>query len=113
MAAGGSAALGVVVGLVWFALTEAAWTRGDSPALPQPTRVYLYLAMTLLAAVVVVLTVVARSAVGPADPARWSALGETLLGQPLFLAVAFAGLASSLVLSARLSRADAVADHNR
>jgi len=88
----GGVSAALLVGLVWRVLTDNAFTRGDSAAFPQPSRVLLALAHALVgvtfAAQLALLG--GRSGLGfhPTEH-----LGDTTLGFPLVLAVMFSGLA--------------------
>ena len=82
----------LVFGLAWRVFTEAQVTCTGSPKYPQPTRVLLYLANTLLAATVVAFVALARAVGTDVDPSVYGELGDTVLGDPLFVAGLVTGL---------------------
>ena len=82
----------LVFGLAWRVITEAQVTYTGSPKYPQSTRVLLYLANTLLAATVVAFVTLARAVGTDVDPSRFGELGDTVLGDPLYVAGLVSGL---------------------
>jgi hypothetical protein len=87
-----SPAVLLVFGLAWRAATEAEFTYVSTPSYPQSTRVMLFLANTLFATTGVAFLALARGAGTQADPAPWGELGDTMLGDPLFVTGLVAGL---------------------
>jgi hypothetical protein len=82
----------LVFGLAWRAATEAEFTYVSTPRYPQSTRVMLFLANTLFATTGVAFLALARAAGTDADPASWGELGDTMLGDPLFVTGLVTGL---------------------
>ncbi len=100
----------LIFGLAWRVFTEAQVTYVSSPKYPQSTRVLLFLANTLLATTGVAYVALARATGTDVDPSQWGELGDTVLGDPLYVA----GLVTGLWLLLRPSEswtpsADAVA----
>jgi len=87
-----SPAVLLVFGLAWRAATEAEFTYLSTPKYPQSTRVMLYLANTLFATTGVAFLALARAAGTTADPAPYGELGDTMLGDPLFVTGLVTGL---------------------
>ncbi len=87
-----SPAVLLVFGLAWRAATEAEFTYLSTPKYPQSTRVMLFLANTLFATTGVAFLALARAAGTTADPAPWGELGDTMLGDPLFVTGLVTGL---------------------
>jgi hypothetical protein len=79
-------------GLAWRVATEAEFTYVSTPKYPQSTRVMLFLANTLFAATGVAFLALARAAGTTADPVGWGELGDTVLGDPLFVTGLVTGL---------------------
>ena len=89
----GFAGLGIALfGLVWQALTGAAFTRSGSRRFPEPTRILAYLANTLFAFGVVAFVSVSRVEVGSVSLSDLNATGDAALGTPLLLAATVLGL---------------------
>jgi lysylphosphatidylglycerol synthetase-like protein (DUF2156 family) len=82
----------LVFGLTWRVATEAQFTSASSRKYPQSTRVLLYLANTLLATTGVAFVALSRSTGTDVDPSRWGVLGDTVLGDPLYVAGLVTGL---------------------
>jgi len=82
----------LVFGLAWRVLTEAQVTYHSSKRYPQSTRVLLFLANTLFATTGVAYVTLGRGLGTDADPTPWGTLGDSTLGDPLFLAGLVAGL---------------------
>lgn len=87
-----SPAVLLVFGLAWRAATEAEFTYSSTPKYPQSTRVMLFLANTLFATTGVAYLALARAAGTTADPAGWGELGDTMLGDPLYVTGLVTGL---------------------
>lgn len=87
-----SPAVLLVFGLGWRAATEAEFTYVSTPKYPQSTRVMLFLANTLFATTSVAFLALARAAGTDLDPAPWGELGDTMLGDPLFVTGLVTGL---------------------
>jgi len=87
-----SPAVLLVFGLAWRSATEAGFTYGSTPKYPQSTRVLLFLANTLLAGTGLAYLALARAAGTRVDPAGWGALGDTVLGDPLYVTGLVTGL---------------------
>jgi hypothetical protein len=87
-----SPAVLLVFGLAWRTATEAEFTYESTPKYPQSTRVLLFLANTLLAATGVAYLALARAAGTDADPSGWGVLGDTVLGDPLYVTGLVTGL---------------------
>lgn len=87
---GVSAAL--LVGLLWRLLTDNGYTRGDSAGFPQPSRVLLALTSSLVG-VGFAAQVALLGGRSDLDLAVAEQVGDSFLGFPLVLAVAFTGLA--------------------
>ncbi|MCC6497826.1 MAG: hypothetical protein IT193_16360, partial [Propionibacteriaceae bacterium] len=85
-------ALLLVLGLAWRVFTEAQVTYGSSPRYPRSTRVLLFLANTLLATTGVAYVSLARATGTDVDVSPWGELGDTVLGDPLYVAGLVAGL---------------------
>jgi hypothetical protein len=89
----GYAGLGVALfGLIWQALTGAAFTRSGSRRFPEPTRIFGYLANTLFAFCVVAFVSASRAQVGSVSLSDLDATGDAALGTPLLLAATVLGL---------------------
>lgn len=82
----------LVFGLGWRMLTEAQVTYGTSTRYPQSTRVLLFLANSLLAVTGVAFVTLSRGTGTQTDPSSWGALGDSSLGEPLFLVGLVTGL---------------------
>ncbi len=82
----------LVFGLAWRVVTEAQVTYSGTPRYPQSTRVLLFLANTLFATTGVAYVTLERGLGTDADPTAWGALGDSMLGDPLYLAGLVAGL---------------------
>jgi hypothetical protein len=87
----------LIFGLAWRVFTEAEFTYTGSRTYPQSTRVLLFLANTLFATTGVAYVALGRAAGTDLDPSGWSVLGDTVLGEPLYVA----GLATGLWLLLR------------
>jgi len=87
-----SPAVLLVFGLAWRAATEAEFTYSSTPKYPQSTRVMLFLANTLFATTGVAFLALARATGTTADPAPWGELGDTVLGDPLYVTGLVTGL---------------------
>ncbi len=98
----------LVFGLAWRVATEAQFTYEGSAKYPRPTRVLLFLANALLAMTTVAFVGLARAAGTDLDAAIWGELGDSVLGDPLYLAGLVAGL--WLVLRPAQPAADALAE---
>lgn len=90
----------LVFGLAWRVATEANVTADSSPRYPQSTRVLLFLANTLFAATGLAFVTLTRGLGTDLDPTPWGVLGDSTLGDPLFLT----GLVSGLWLVLRPER---------
>lgn len=75
----------LLFGLGWRVFTEAQFTDSSSPALPQPTRVLLYLANTLYATTTVAFVTLSRGLGTDLDSSVWGELGDSVLGDPLYV----------------------------
>ncbi|WP_147264051.1 hypothetical protein [Desertihabitans brevis] len=73
-------------GLVWRLLSDATWTRADTPAFPRPARVLLFWGYALLAVTSLAFVALGRQLGGPADVTPFTVLGDHLFGTPVFLA---------------------------
>jgi hypothetical protein len=82
----------LIFGLGWRIFTEAGVTYGSSRHYPQPTRVLLFLANSLLAATGVALVTLSRGMGTEADTSTWAGVGDLMLGKPLYVAGLVAGL---------------------
>jgi hypothetical protein len=82
----------LVFGLAWRVVTEAQVTYTGSRSYPQSTRVLLFLANTLFATTSVAYVALAKAAGTDLDPSDWGALGDTVLGDPLFATGLVTGL---------------------
>lgn len=82
----------LIFGLGWRMFTEAGITYGSSGHYPQPTRVLLFLANSLLAATGVALVALSRGMGTEADTSGWAQVGDLMLGKPLYVAGLVAGL---------------------
>ncbi len=87
----------VVFGLLWRVITEAQVTYGASKRYPQATRIFLFMANTLLATTGVAYVALSRGRGTDADSSDFAAIGDQLLGAPLFTA----GLVAALWLLLR------------
>ncbi|PKQ30652.1 MAG: hypothetical protein CVT62_11905 [Actinobacteria bacterium HGW-Actinobacteria-2] len=87
----------VVFGLLWRVITEAQITYGSSKRYPQSTRVLLFMANSLLATTGIAFVSLSRGGGTIADSSQWAGAGDTLLGQPLYVA----GLVAALWLLLR------------
>lgn len=82
----------LVFGLAWRVATEAGFTDTGSRRYPQSTRVLLFLANTLFATTGVAYVALARATGSEVDPSGWGTLGDTVLGEPLYVAGLVSGL---------------------
>lgn len=82
----------LLVGLLWRLLTDNGFTRDDSVRFPQPSRVLLALASSLVG-VTFAAQVSLLGGRSDLDLALAEQVGDSFLGFPLVLAVAFTGLA--------------------
>jgi hypothetical protein len=82
----------LVFGLAWRVFTEAQVTYHSSKRYPQSTRVLLFLANTLFATTGVAFVTLTRGLGTDADPSLWGTLGDSTLGEPLYLTGLIAGL---------------------
>jgi len=82
----------LVFGLAWRVMTEAQVTYESSPRYPQSTRVLLFMANSLLATTGVALVALSRATGTLIDNSMWAGLGDTLLGEPLYVAGLVTGL---------------------
>jgi len=98
-----SPAVLLVFGLAWRAATEAEFTYVSTPKYPQSTRVMIFLANTLFATTGVAFLALARATGTDLDPAPWGELGDTMLGDPLFVTGLVTGLWLLLHPAARLA----------
>jgi hypothetical protein len=87
----------LVFGLAWRVFTEAQVTYSSSRRYPQSTRVLLFLANTLFATTGVAFVTLGRGLGTDADPTLWGELGDSTLGDPLYLV----GLVAALWLVLR------------
>lgn len=86
-----SAPLVILFGLTWRILTDAGFTREGSRHFPQPTRVLLFLANSLFAVTSVAFLALARGTGTSVDTTPWAFVGDSLLGDPLFVVALVAG----------------------
>lgn len=86
-----SAPLVILFGLTWRILTDAEFTRSGSPKFPQSTRVLLFLANSLFAVTSVAFLALSRGTGTDVDTTMWAELGDTMLGDPLFVIALVAG----------------------
>lgn len=78
----------LLVGLVWRLLTEAAFTRGDSPAFPRPARVLLFAAQAVMAAAAtLVVSYRPDDLWNMFDLERYAGSGDATLGYGALIAV--------------------------
>lgn len=82
----------LVFGLAWRVMTEAEVTYHTSKRYPQSTRVLLFMANSLLATTGIAFVALSRATGTLADTSGWAAVGDSLLGQPLYVAGLVAGL---------------------
>lgn len=86
-----SAPLVILFGLTWRILTDAGFTRTESGLFPQPTRVLLFLANSLFAVTSVAFLALTRGTGTSVDTTPWAGVGDSLLGDPLFVVALVAG----------------------
>jgi hypothetical protein len=96
----------LVFGLAWRVFTEAQVTYSSSKRYPQSTRVLLFLANTLFATAGVAYVTLTRGLGTDADLTIWGELGDSTLGDPLFLTGLVAGLWLVLRPDRSLERAE-------
>ncbi|MCC6497603.1 MAG: hypothetical protein IT193_15230 [Propionibacteriaceae bacterium] len=88
-----SAPLMLLFASTWRVLTGADFTRKGSPGFPQPTRVLLYLANSLVTTTLLAFIILARaSGTGLDTSLVWGVVGDDWLGEPLFVMGLVAGL---------------------
>lgn len=86
-----SAPLVILFGLTWRILTDAEFTQAGSPKFPQPTRVLLFLANSLFAVTSIAFLALSRGTGTDVDTTMWAELGDTMLGDPLYVIALVAG----------------------
>ncbi|GAB3624064.1 hypothetical protein GCM10027418_21480 [Mariniluteicoccus endophyticus] len=95
-----SAPIALFLGLLWTVLTEGGqFARKGTRAFPHASRVLLYLANALFGAIVLAYVALVRTQDGTVDVKGFTALGDRLLGVPLFVGVACVGIAVAATAS--------------
>ncbi|MDO5499254.1 MAG: hypothetical protein Q4F67_06195 [Propionibacteriaceae bacterium] len=100
LAAGVSGLVVLLVGLVWRVLTDAGITRRGSRWFPVSTRVLLYAANAVLAALILAFLALIRQEDPVIDLEAHAALGVNAVGAPLVLGSILLGLVSTIGLEA-------------
>ncbi|GAB3822619.1 hypothetical protein GCM10028820_33650 [Tessaracoccus terricola] len=89
---GFSALASVLFGITWRVLTDGEFTHGDSRAMPQGTRVLLYLANIAFVTTVVMFSALTRDATGFFDLSTWEELGDEVFAYPLYFTAVLVAL---------------------
>lgn len=93
---GSATVAAIAVGLVWRALTDGEFTRASSPALPQISRVLLYLASLVFATLAVTYNVVSRDYSSYSDLSQWEEFGDQGLALPLVVSSVLISLVAAV-----------------
>lgn len=89
---GFSALASVLFGVLWRLLTDGGFTREDSPRLPRPTRVLLFLANIMFVGTAVAFSALTRDATGFFDISVWERAGDVFYGTPLWMGAVLVAL---------------------